>query len=513
MRYFIFIVAVLFFAGCTKLGPDFKKPDPIEYPKNIPQQSNVTQEELATWWEMFHDKTLEKLVKTGYKNNLDIKQAGLRILQARAALGVTQGYYYPQQQTLSAHAMSSYAKNHNINSAGINFDIGWEIDFWGKYARGVEGAEAALYLNVASYRGIMSSVVAEIARVYINYKTTQERIVYAKRNIAIGERVAKMTEVQFNSGNVSELDMQQARTQLYTTKAKLPSLKLSLQKSINALALLLAVPNTEIEKMLEQDSPVQNSSDYLEMKTSVIALSEKNKDALELKVIPTASFLPEKKISIELLQKRPDVQVAEYKARVQSAKIGSTKALLYPSFVLFGSVGINANDALGDWTSFSDGLGVGAGPALSWNIFQYGRIKNRVRIEDARFQEALYGYNKTLLQALNELSNAINAYMYTQEQLKENKKALHATVRAFNLSARQYNDGLVSYQRLLSTVEKLTMTQDLYAQIKGSVAVDAVLIYKALGGGWQGSDSQDYLDEQTKKQLKSRGVDWGEYLE
>ena len=125
----------------------------------------------------------------------------------------------------------------------------------------------------------------------------------------------------------------------------------------------------------------------------------------------------------------------------------------------------------------------------------------------------MLSYNKTLLQALNDVSNALNGYVYTKQQLDENKKALQATIRAFNLSARQYNDGLVSYQRLLSTVEQLTLTQDLYAQIKGAVSINGILLYKSLGGGWQYMQDKPYIDKQTIKNLKDSQIDWGDYLD
>jgi outer membrane protein TolC len=134
-------------------------------------------------------------------------------------------------------------------------------------------------------------------------------------------------------------------------------------------------------------------------------------------------------------------------------------------------------------------------------------------LQDALFEEALLGYNKAVLRAVSDVSNALNGYMYTKEQLLQNEYALKATVRAFNLSARQYNDGLVSYQRLLSTVEKLTLIQDAYAQIKGLVSLNAILLYKALGGGWQNSLHQAYIDENSLQRLRKSGIDWGEYLD
>ena len=514
MNYILPILALVFFmSGCTKLGPDFNGiKDAPTPPKEWMKDTNTTEDEFAKWWNIFGDKKLDALIQKAYEQNFDIKTAGIRILQSRAVLGISEAMIYPQVQKLSGNLASTYKKNNTINSGALNFDIGWEIDFWGKYARGMEASEANLYLSVASYREILTTVIAEVARNYINYKTAQERIIYAKRNIAIQQRVVKMTEVQFNSGNVSELDMQQARTQLYNTQAALPSIELSKIKARNALAVLLALPHKEIQKMLDDDN-IANNAKYFSLKDNVIQLDENTQKFVELQVIPIAKFDPYKKIDASLLERRPDVKMAEFKAMSASAKIGQSETMLYPSFSLFGNIGYNSNDASGDWVSLGDAVGVSIGPAFSWNIFQYGRIKNQIRIADAEFEKSLYGYNKTVLNALRDVDDALNGYVLSKKQLEQRKKALEANLRAFNLSVIQYNNGLVTYQRLLSTVEKLTTIQDIYAQLRGLTSINAVLLYKSLGGGWQISLNNAYISKKTKESLKSRGVDWGKYLD
>jgi len=498
--------------GCSVVGPDFREVDNIKPPKELQLDNNETNAELSEWWMMFHDKKLDTLIQKAYTNNIDIKQAGLRILKSRTLLGIQEGFRYPQVQTLSGNAITSMQNSKNINSLGVNFDIGWEIDFWGKYARNIQSAQADLYLSISSYRDIMTTIVAEVARNYINYQIAQERIIYAKRNISIQERVARMTEVQFNSGNVSELDMQQARTQLYSTRAKLPSLELSKINSLNAISILLGMSSDKIAPILKNNISEKSSSYMKKNNFNIVELDEDVEDYLSLSIIPEADFDPYKKIDISLIRRRPDIKVAEYKARSASAKIGATEALLYPSFSLVGNVGINSNDLTGSFTSFSDSIGVSAGPTFQWNIFQYDRIKNQIRFYDASFEEAMLGYNKAVLNAMSEVSNSLNGYVYTKIQLQENQRALKATLRAFNLSAKQYNDGLVSYQRLLSTVEKLTITQDIYAQVKGLVAINEVLLYKSLGGGWQHSIGKEYISDDIKDKLKQSDIDWGKYL-
>jgi len=508
------VLTILMLSGCAKLGPDFtgigNPPIPAKWKKHGEKKSDST---IEKWWQTFNDPTLNTLVNKTYAQNLDIKSAGLRIVQARAALGISEGLAFPQVQTLSGAASASRANDTSFGTAGVNFDMGWEMDIWGKYARGIESSQANLYATVASYNDIMVSVIAEVARNYINYRTAEERMAYALRNITIQERVAQMTEVQFNSGNVSELDMQQARSQLYATRSTLPVFELSKVKARNAIAVLMGVNPEQVNSILKYSNKHKDSvNQYLSSSKGTIQVKEGDRNTLNISIIPKAQFNAYHKIDAELLTRRPDIKVAEYVAQSNNALIGATVAELYPSFSLFGNIGINSNSASGSWISAGDAIGVSVGPAFSWNIFQYGRIKNQIRLRDAAFEESLVNYNKKVLSAVSEVSNALNGYRFTKEQQKENKKSVSATARAFNLSMIQYNDGLVSYQRLLSTVETLTRQQDQYAQIKGNLATNVIALYKALGGGWQMSQGKAYLSVETAEKMKGR-TDWDHYLD
>ena len=486
---YIICTTIIFSSGCTVVGPDYKKPKAQQLPDTWSKNLSKSNENIKEWWKGFHDETLNTLVQKAYEQNFSLRSAGLRILQARSALGISQGLTYPQVQTLSGSLAGVRQSGTNFTTAGASFDLAWEMDVWGKYARGIESSEATFYASIASYDDILVSIISEVARNYINYRTAQERIAFAKRNIKIQESVTKTTEIQFNAGNVSELDMQQARTQLYVTKSILPSLKLSQVKSRNAIAILLGVLPQDIDKILQE------------------------KKFTDIDYIPSLTLDENFKVDADLVRKRPDLQIAELQARAQNAKTGASEAELYPHFSLFGSLGYNTNDITGKWVSAGDAVGIAAGPAFSWNIFQYDRIKNQVRIQDAKFQESLNNYNNKVLQAVGEVSNALRGYQLTQEQLRLNKQAIEATQRAYEISLTQYENGLVTYQRLLSSVESLTRNEDAYAQIKGGIAIQIVALYKALGGGWQINTNKTYLHQKDKKELKNRGVDWGEYLE
>ncbi|HHD72476.1 MAG TPA: TolC family protein [Epsilonproteobacteria bacterium] len=509
------VLTLLLLSSCAKLGPDFKGVGNPPIPAKWKEKGQRSDKSITQWWKTFHDQALNTLVKKTYAQNLDIKSAGLRIVQARSALGVSESLTFPQVQTISGSASSSHTKAVDVATAGLSFDMGWELDIWGKYARGIETSEANLYASIASYQDIMVSVLSEVARNYINYRTSEERLAYARRNVTIQERVTRMTEVQFNSGNVSELDMQQARTQLYNTRSLIPSLELSKIKARNALAVLLDADAGTIDQILEKGFGSHHDAlnRYIgREKKGTIQIRQDGNDPINIDMVPRACLNPYNQIDAQLITRRPDIKAAEYRVRADSAQIGAAMAELYPSFSLFGNIGLNSNNASGSWISPPDALGVTIGPSFSWNIFQYGRIKNQIRLKDAAFEESLVNYNKVVLSAVAEVSNALHGYILTKKQQVENRKAVEATVRAFNISVIQYNDGLVGYQRLLTTVEKLTSTQDRYATIKGNLALNAILFYKALGGGWQISKGKSYLSADTAARMKKR-VEWGRYLD
>lgn len=233
-------------------------------------------------------------------------------------------------QTVSGNLARAYVNDQGVNNAALSFDAGWEMDIWGKYARGIESAEAGYYASIASYHDIMVTITAEVARNYINYRTFQERILLSRRNIEIQERVVNITQVQFDSGNVTELDVQQAKNQLFNTKAAQPSLEIAMKQSRTALALLLGVLPEEMEKLLQSEGFAQRMADYEnQFKSSGRKPALSGSD--ERSIVPRPPRLDDK-VDASLVMRRPDLQVSEMQARAQSAKIGVAETALYPSF-------------------------------------------------------------------------------------------------------------------------------------------------------------------------------------
>ncbi|HDM8152002.1 TPA: TolC family protein [Vibrio harveyi] len=509
------ILSVLGLSACTTLGPDYVHPEQTALPSDwslekAAQDTQQSEQKLQQWWQQFNDPTLNQLVEMASQQNLDLEAAGLRIVQARSLLGISTGLQYPQVQTVSGNLARAYVNDQGVNNAALSFDAGWEMDIWGKYARGIESAEAGYYASIASYHDIMVTITAEVARNYINYRTFQERILLSRRNIEIQERVVNITQVQFDSGNVTELDVQQAKNQLFNTKAAQPSLEIAMKQSRTALALLLGVLPEDVEKLLQSDGFAQRMADYEnQFKSSGRKPALSGSD--ERSIVPRPPLL-DNKVDANLVMRRPDLQVSEMQARAQSAQIGVAETALYPNFSLFGSIGIDSTVPDGSSFSFSDSLTMVVGPTFSWNIFQYGRVKNNIRFEDAKFQETLTNYNKKVLQAVNEVTNALEAYDLYLEQKSLRLQSVNSSIRAFNISMTQYENGQISFERLLNSVEKMTRAEDSYATIKGNVANQVVALYKALGGGWEAQTGKPFLSETVAKQMQDRS-DWDGLLD
>ncbi len=482
-------------SGCRSnmVGPDFKTPEATVAPAWAESEAGPLKPEpadLSRWWEVFNDPVLNELVQRALKQNLTLQIAGLRVMEARAELGIAGGYLYPQAQQLSAGYDWSYRPNPNtgprsIQSATVGFDAAWELDIWGKYRRGVESADANLIANVASYDDVLVSITAEVAREYVLIRSLQERIRFAEQNIKIQTRALEITQALLAGGVQSELDVQQASTVLSSTKGSVPALQISLRQAQHALSILLGVPPEDFAQLLA--GPGEIPSPPVEVAVGV----------------PT-----------DLLRRRPDIRQAEFQAAAQCAQIGVAKAELYPSLTLLGSFGWSVNDAgnleLGDlFKSYS--FGSDLGPSVSWNIFNYGQIKNNVRMQDARLQQLLVNYQNVVLRAAAEVEDAMVSFLQSKEQANYFRDGVKSSQRALDLSLIQYREGITDYQRVLDSTRSITLQQDQYVQTMSNISISLVAMYKALGGGWQVRLGQPFISPENQKQMEER-TRWGKML-
>jgi NodT family efflux transporter outer membrane factor (OMF) lipoprotein len=476
--------------ACSPVGPDFVKPTPeapAQWTGELDAGLRATPAELGNWWASLQDPVLNALVEEALKHNNSLQIAGLRILEARAQLGIAIGSQYPQYQAASGQATwISPPDNTGVTSTYWQYSLGaaasWEIDFWGRFQRAIESADAAFLASVSSYRQAEVVLVNAVVDTYAVVRTTEEKLRIAHDNVRIQQRSFEIAEVLFRNGQDSELDMQQARTLLLATEATIPSLEASLAQARNALSTLLGEPTGGVEPRLSVGSGIPLLPGQLPI------------------------GLP-----ADLLRNRPDVREAELLAMAQNARVGLAEADLYPSFSLSGAIGLSAgapgNSDFGDLFD-TDALSVTLGPSFVWPFLNYGRIRNNVRVQDARLQQALVAYRETVLQAAREAEDAMAAYIGARRQAEILAKTVESAQRSNELSTLRYQEGFSDYQRVLDAQQALFTQQQRLADTQGAGIRSLVGLYKSLGAGWQASGDRPFVDPETLETMQQR-TNWG----
>ena len=493
--------ALLALGGCM-VGPKYVKPavsaNPDWSEQADPRLATGTAPD-STWWKVFDDATLDQLVDLALRQNLSLQAAGLRIMEARARLGLAVGRQYPQIQETFASASAVGLSEHGPTGAlvdssywdyQVGFDAAWEADLWGKYRQDIR-AEASSYLaTVADYDGVLVSLTAEVARTYAVIRTFEALIEQARANVALQEEGLRIAEARFRNGATSELDVAQATTLLESTRETIPQLQTGLQQAKNALSTLLGQPTGAITSLLGTSTGIPSPP-------AQVAVG----------------------IPADMLRRRPDVRSAELAAVSQCARIGVAKADLYPRFTLFGTIGTQTTSgagALSGHSSLSDLFGPDSffyafTPQLVWPILNYGRIENNVRIQDARFQQLLVGYQNTVLRAAQEVEDGITAFLRAQEAAALAQKASTAAARSVELASIQYREGAVDYQRVLDAQRSLLQEQNSLVTARASIATNLIATFKALGGGWEIRSGQPYVPDSVRIQMQDR-TNWGNYF-
>ena len=454
--------ALVLLGGCTTLGPDFSAPQVPALQGWLGGAWRTLAEEAPPraqprdddWWRQFDDPVLDQLVAEAQRLNPGVRTAGLRIMEARAQLGIAGSGLYPQLQQVNADALrvhnrGSDGRSTAFWSGSLAFNLAWELDFWGKFKRGIESADAAYFASIAQYDD--------------------------------QERSLEITERLFQSGNDSELDVQQARSQYLGTLATIPDIESSLRQTRNALCVLLARPPDALPELQGASASAKIPEPRLEVIVDIPA---------------------------EMLRRRPDVRAAEMQLAAQSAQIGLSKAALYPSIALAGSVGLSAT-SIGSPAST---LSLALGPALVWNVFDYGRLKNQVLVQDARFQQLYEQYQDVVLRAARELDDAASGFAYTRAQVGILRDTVKAARRSLDIATVQYREGLVDFQRVLDSQRTLFSAQESLVASQGGVAQYLISVYKAMGGGWHAGRSRPVLDDATQATMGER-ADWESLLQ
>ncbi len=460
-------------AACT-VGPDFRKPDlklPGDWVEKPPSQEPIgpqeSPRELARWWEIFQDPLLSSLVKRALAANLDLKMAEARIGQARAARAAAAGSLGPQVEgsgsfrrtrtpvtVPSAPGGGSHTEGLISDHYEAGFDAAWELDIFGGRRRGLEASQADLHAAVESRRDVLVSLVAEVAREYLELRTLQERIGVARKNLDAQRRTAEITRRRFEAGFASALDVANARAQVATTEAQIPVLQTSERQRAYSLSLLLG---QEPGALLEE-------------------LSESGR-------LPQAPPAVPAGLPSELLRRRPDIRRAEAELHAATARVGVATAELFPKFTITGSLSFQASDA-SSWFHWVNRVW-SFGPGMSWRLFETGRVRAEIAQREAIQEQALISYRQTVLAALKEVEDALVAAAREEEHRKALLEAVEANRKAVDLALKLYIEGQTDFLNVLQAQRALYGSEDELIQSLRNSCVQLVALYKALGGGWE----------------------------
>jgi NodT family efflux transporter outer membrane factor (OMF) lipoprotein len=492
----IFALLIVSSLQACMIGPDYKRP-PAPLASKWEQATNSAVDTghvaYADWWSVFNDPVLTRLVGIAYAQNLNLRTAGVRVLEARAQLGLAIGEFYPQQQTVSASLSYNRIPGslpYNIlsnvyASDAFGAQAAWEIDVWGKLRRGIQSADDAFLSSVASYDDVLVTLTGDIASTYVEIRTSQAQIQIAHDNVTRQKTAVKIAKARHVGGVVTGRDVDQAENVLGATEATIPQLEIQLQTQKNALSVLLGMAPGAVDPLLAGKSGIPDAPERV------------------------AVGVPG-----DLMARRPDIRRAELDAAAQCAQIGFTKADLLPAFTLLGSVGTVSSDV--GKSSLSDvfthaSLIYTAGPSFQWNILNYGQITNNVRVQDAKFQELLISFQNTVLQAQQEVANGMTTFIGARAAVVYLKASVKAAEGALQIAMIQYKEGIADFTTVLTAEQNLYEAQNNLAIWSGQVPLGLIAAYRAMGGGWQIREGHNFIPPDTAREMENR-TNWGTLL-
>ncbi|MBP0628295.1 TolC family protein [Cupriavidus sp. AcVe19-1a] len=487
------LAGVLCLGACARVGPDFQPQREAWTPTwDSPALQAATEQrpapDLRQWWQIFGDPTLERLIAEADANNAGLRIAGLRVMEARAQLGIAQSGRYPQLQQVSTDALYTSTRqaggrnpqNSRFWQFSAGFDIGWELDFWGRFSRAIESADAAYFAARANHEDVLVLLRAQMAETYFALRTAEARLRIARDNARLQQRSYEITERLFRSGETDELDLQQAKTQYLGTLSSIPEFEGQILRTRNALAVLAGHPPGALPELPD--------------------LAEREG------ALPLIDRAVVQDVPASLLVRRPDVRAAELQIAAQSALIGVAEADLYPSLSLLGSIVWSAGTLAGTPNT----LALVGGPSLRWNVFDYGRIRNNVRVQDARLQQLIVAYQDAVRQAAREADDAASGLLKSLEREQILREGTVAANRSLSLANSLYREGYSDFQRVLDAQRALAAQQDAYVLNRSSAVSNLIALYKALGGGWH--SELPLVDPATRQQMQQR-TNWGDLFD
>jgi NodT family efflux transporter outer membrane factor (OMF) lipoprotein len=479
-----------------KVGPNYQTPPaPVADQWILGDDARVQNRHLQDWWRVFQDEKLNELIDTAYRQNLNLRILAARVLEARAQRAIAVGTIFPQTQQMNGgYSRTALSKNTANNPAAIGstlgpslasvtatppfsplfgnwysdwgggFNLSWELDFWGRFRRAIESANANLDASVFNFDNAMVTLLADVATNYVQFRVAQQRIKIARANVAIQEVLVATVEQQKEVGVKNQVDVEQLRTLLHQTRSTIPALEITRGQANDTLCILLGLPPQDLEPQLGPGPDLQDSPP----------------SAAPLPSMPTwaAAGIP-----ADLLRRRPDVRSAERQVAVQSAQIGVAEADLYPTIFVNGTIGLESESLnhLFEKRSFFGTIA----PNFRWNILNYGRILNNVRLQTAKTDELVATYQNQVLTAAREVQTALRGFLRSQEQSEDLVRSVMAAMGATSVFQKIYKIRDADVNRMFTLQSSKLQEQDNLAVAQGNIALNLIEVYRALGGGWE----------------------------
>jgi NodT family efflux transporter outer membrane factor (OMF) lipoprotein len=448
-----------------RVGPNYHRPAAAvaeDWIDSNDQRVLSVPPDYYDWWSVFQDLVVNQLVETAYGQNLTLRQAGTRVMQARASRAIAAGSLFPQvQQSFGDYTRIQESKTialpppiRAFDQWDVGFNATWEIDVWGRFRRSLESADAGLEASVKEYDAILVSLIAEVVTAYVDIRTFQERLNYAQQNVEVQQSSLELSTNRFDEGKTSQVGVFLADANLNGTESTIPGLKVGLRQASNRLCILLGIPPTDLSQWIGEGSG-----------------------------IPTVPAEIAVGIPADLLRRRPDVEQAERLVATQSAQVGVAVSDLYPSISIVGEIS-QASEDFGDLLRSSSSAGL-VGPGVRWNILNYGRIRNNIRLQDAGLLELIAGYQNTVLQANQEAEDALVAFLESQREVESLRANVDDLQRSLDLLLIQFEEGSINFSPIFVLQGSLRGAQDRLAAAQGQVLLNMIAVYRALGGGWQ----------------------------
>jgi len=454
-------------SACT-VGPEYTAPSvelPSQFQTQLEEAMGNEQVELGEWWTLFDDELLNAFIDRSLESNLDIQEALYRIQESRALRGVAGTNLLPTVDATGSYSRTESSNRGSgaplipriSNSYRLGIDASWEIDLWGRNRGIVDESQAELEASIEDGRDVLVAVMGEVALNYVEARTFQERLRLAYANVDLQEKTLKFTQSQFDANLVSKLDVAQARSNLESTKSAVPTLIAGLQMIEHRIAVLLGVFPGELRSELQAIAPIPT---------------------------PPAQIMIG--VPSDVIRQRADIRAAERNLAAQTARVGIVTADLYPRLTLSGEIGLSAANS-GDL--FSSAARTGQfGPSLVWNLFNRKALHDQIKAEDAIVSQSLAVYERTILQAFEEIENAMVQFDQEQIRVEHLRLAVVDARVAVELSSDRYRQGLTDFQSVIDTQSRLFELEDLLARSQGDIATALVRLYKSLGGGWSSRD-------------------------